>query len=72
LRKKIQFYFAMLVGCGIGGNITPVGATANILVCGMLEKRSYRIDLRRYMARSVPFPVAAKAVPHLLLQFIWL
>ena len=33
------FYYGMLVGTGIGGNITPVGATANVLACGMLEKR---------------------------------
>ena len=66
------FYFGMLVGCGIGGNITPVGATANVLACGMLEKRGYRIDLMKYMVISVPFSVAATAVPHLLLQLIWL
>jgi Na+/H+ antiporter NhaD/arsenite permease-like protein len=66
------FYFGMLVGCGIGGNITPVGATANVLACGMLEKRGYKIELMKYMALSVPFSVVATAVPHLLLQLIWL
>ena len=38
-------YYGTLTGTGIGGNITPVGATANVLACGMLEKRGYRIDL---------------------------
>jgi len=66
------FYFGMLVGCGIGGNITPVGATANVLACGMLEKRGYKIELVKFMALSVPFSVVAAAVPHLLLQLIWL
>jgi Na+/H+ antiporter NhaD/arsenite permease-like protein len=66
------FYFGMLVGCGIGGNITPVGATANVLACGMLEKRGYKIDLMKYLSLSIPFSVMATAVPHLLLQFIWL
>jgi Na+/H+ antiporter NhaD/arsenite permease-like protein len=66
------FYFGMLVGCGIGGNITPVGATANVLACGMLERRGYKIELMKYMAMSVPFSVVATAVPHLLLQLIWL
>jgi Na+/H+ antiporter NhaD/arsenite permease-like protein len=66
------FYFGMLVGCGIGGNITPVGATANVLACGMLEKRGYKIELMKYMAMSVPFSVVATAVTHLLLQLIWL
>jgi Na+/H+ antiporter NhaD/arsenite permease-like protein len=66
------FYFGMLVGTGIGGNITPVGATANVLACGMLEQRGYRIDLGRYMKISVPFSVAAVAAAHILLQLIWL
>jgi Na+/H+ antiporter NhaD/arsenite permease-like protein len=66
------FYFGMLVGCGIGGNITPVGATANVLACGMLEKRGYKIELGKYMAMSVPFSVAPVLVAHLLLQLIWL
>jgi Na+/H+ antiporter NhaD/arsenite permease-like protein len=65
-------YFGMLVGTGIGGNITPVGATANVLACGMLEKRGYRIDLGSYLMISVPFSVAAVLVVHVLIQLIWL
>lgn len=65
-------YFGMLVGTGIGGNITPVGATANVLACGMLEKRGYRIDLAAYLKISVPFSVAAVLVVHVLLQLFWL
>jgi|Tabmets5t2r1_1033131.scaffolds.fasta_scaffold03762_2 Na+/H+ antiporter NhaD/arsenite permease-like protein len=65
-------YFGMLVGTGIGGNITPVGATANVLACGMLEQRGYRIDLWRFMKISVPFSMAAVAAGHILLQVIWL
>ncbi|HWP60331.1 MAG TPA: SLC13 family permease [Candidatus Acidoferrales bacterium] len=65
-------YFGMLVGTGIGGNITPVGATANVLACGMLEKRGYRIELWRYMKISLPFSVAAVLSVHLLIQWIWL
>lgn len=65
-------YFGMLVGTGIGGNITPVGATANVLACGMLEKRGYRIDLWEYMKISVPFSVAAVLSVHILIQWLWL
>lgn len=65
------FYFGMLVGTGIGGNITPVGATANVLACGILEQRGYKIDLPRYLKISVPFSVGAVFVAHLLLEFLW-
>ena len=70
--NPFPFYYGMLVGTGIGGNITPVGATANVLACGMLEKRGYKIELGKYMALSVPFSVAAALSVHLLLQFVWL
>jgi Na+/H+ antiporter NhaD/arsenite permease-like protein len=66
------FYFGMLVGCGIGGNITPVGATADVLACGILEKRGYKIELGKHMPMSVPFSVAPVLVAHLLFQLIWL
>ncbi len=65
-------YYGMLAGTGIGGNITPVGATANVLACGMLEKRGYRIDLWSYMKISLPFSVAAVLPVHLLIQWLWL
>ena len=52
--------------------ISTVGGTANVLACGMLEQRGYRIDLGRYMKISIPFSVAAVAATHILLQLIWL
>jgi Na+/H+ antiporter NhaD/arsenite permease-like protein len=65
-------FFGMLVGTGIGGNITPVGATANVLACGILEKRGYRINLWQYMKISLPFSVAAVLSVHMLIQWLWL
>jgi len=69
--SPFYFYFGMLVGTGIGGNITPVGATANVLACGMLEKRGYTIDLGAYMKISVPFSCAAVLVGMILIHIFW-
>jgi len=65
-------YFGMLAGTGIGGNITPVGATANVLACGILEKRGHRIELGPYLKLSVPFSVSAVLAVQVLLMLIWL
>jgi len=65
------FLFGMLVGTGIGGNITPVGAAANVFACGYLEKHGEKVDLKRYLKLGIPFSVSAVAVAHLLLQLIW-
>ena len=64
--------FGMLIGTGIGGNITPVGATANVFAVGMLEKRGYKVKLKEYMKISVPFSIIAVIVCHVLLQLLWL
>jgi Na+/H+ antiporter NhaD/arsenite permease-like protein len=66
------FYFGMLVGTGMGGNITPVGATANLLAGGMLERLGERVTLRRWLPIAVPFTLAAVGLSHLLLQLTWL
>ena len=70
--SPFPFYFGALVGAGIGGNITPVGATANVLACGMLEKRGYKVELGKYLAIAVPFSVSAVLVVHVLLELVWL
>ena len=70
--NPFPFYFGMLVGTGIGGNITPVGATANVLACRMLEKRGYRFKLSKYLALAVPFSLSAVLIIHILLELVWL
>lgn len=66
------FYFGMLVGTGIGGNLTPVGATANVLACGMLEKRGYKVQFSKYVGIAAPFSISAVMIIHILLQLLWL
>jgi Na+/H+ antiporter NhaD/arsenite permease-like protein len=64
--------YGMLVGTGTGGNITPVGAAANVFACGILEKHGYQITLKEYLKIGLPFSVAAVATVHLLVQIFWL
>jgi len=64
--------YGMIVGTGTGGNITPVGAAANVFACGILEKHGYQITLKEYLKIGVPFSVAAVATVHLLVQIFWL
>lgn len=64
--------FGMLIGTGIGGNITPVGATANVFACGIIEKHGEKVRLKDYLKISLPFTVTAVLVAHILLQIIWL
>jgi len=64
--------YGMLAGTGIGGNITPVGATANVFACGILEKHGHKVQLKEYLKIGIPFSIAAVATVHILLQIFWI
>ena len=36
-------YYGLLVGATLGGNITPIGASANITGIGILRKEGYEV-----------------------------
>lgn len=64
--------YGTLIGTGIGGNITPVGATANVFATGLLEKRGHKVRLKDYMKISLVPSILAVLVAHLLLQLLWM
>jgi Na+/H+ antiporter NhaD/arsenite permease-like protein len=64
--------YGMLIGTGIGGNITPVGATANIFAIGILEKHGLKVALKEYLKISFPFSVSAVLTAHIFIQLIWI
>ena len=64
-------YFGLLVGSTLGGNITPVGASANITGMGILRKEGYSVKPAQFMKFSVPFTLSAVGVGYILLWIIW-
>lgn len=64
-------YFGLLVGATLGGNITPIGASANITGLGILRKEGYEVKAGEFMKISVPFTLAAVISGYLLVWFIF-
>lgn len=64
-------YFGLLTGATLGGNITPVGASANIAAVGLLEKEGYRVSFGDFMRIGVPYTLTAVLVGYLYLWFVW-
>lgn len=58
----VFLYFGLLLGACVGGNITPVGAQANITAVGFLRKHGAPITLGSYLKLSLPYTLAAVAV----------
>lgn len=65
-------YFGLLVGATLGGNITPIGASANIAGIGILNKEGYEVKSSTFMKLGVPFTLAAVTTGWLLLWLIWM
>ena len=65
-------YFGLLVGATLGGNLTPVGASANITGIGILRKDGYSVKPADFMKYSVPFTLSAVITGYLLLWLIWM
>ena len=64
-------YFGLLVGATLGGNLTPVGASANITAIGILRREGYEVRNRDFMRIGLPFTMAAVCTGYLLLWVIW-
>jgi Na+/H+ antiporter NhaD/arsenite permease-like protein len=64
-------YFGLLIGATLGGNITPIGASANITGLGLLRKEGHEVKASEFMRLSVPFTLAAVTTGYILNWLIW-
>ncbi|ANW99967.1 arsenic transporter [Thermoclostridium stercorarium subsp. thermolacticum DSM 2910] len=64
-------YFGLLAGATLGGNLTPIGASANITGLGILKKEGYNVSAKDFMKISVPFTLAAVTSGYVLIWLIW-
>jgi Na+/H+ antiporter NhaD/arsenite permease-like protein len=68
---RILLLFGLLVGCCLGGNITPIGASANIVGVGMLKKRGYEVSFGEFIKMGLPFTLAAVIPTSLFIWLVW-
>ena len=47
-------YFGLLSGATLGGNCTPIGASANIAGIGILRKNGYEVKTRDFIRIGIP------------------
>lgn len=64
-------YYGLLCGATLGGNLTPIGASANIAGIGILRKEGHEVKATTFMKYGVPFTLAAVITGYVLLWFIW-
>ncbi len=64
-------YFGLLTGATLGGNITPIGASANITAVGLLKKEGYEVSFSDFFRIGIPYTLVAVLAGYLFLWFVW-
>ena len=62
-------YFGLLSGATLGGNCTPIGASANITGIGILRKNGHEVSNSDFFKIGIPFTMAA-IIPAYILVWV--
>lgn len=62
-------YFGLLSGATLGGNCTPIGASANITGIGILRKEGHTVKNADFFKIGIPFTMAAITPAYI---YLWL
>jgi Na+/H+ antiporter NhaD/arsenite permease-like protein len=63
--------FGLLIGTCLGGNVTPIGASANIVSVGILKRDGYSVSFWQFVKIGLPFTLAATLVSYIFIWFVW-
>ena len=64
-------YFGLLSGATLGGNITPIGASANITGTAILRKEGYEVKNKDFFKIGIPFTLAAVISAYVYLWIVY-
>ena len=65
------FYFGLLSGATLGGNCTPIGASANITGIGILRKEGHEVSNADFFKIGIPFTLSAIVPAYILLWVLF-
>lgn len=64
-------YFGLLSGATLGGNLTPIGASANIAACGLLKKEGKDVSFKDFIKIGAPLTLSALTIGYIFIWCIW-
>ena len=59
------------MGACLGGNITPIGAAANVVAVGQLRREGYPVGFWEFAKIGLPFTIAATIPAAIFLWLVW-
>lgn len=69
--EKELLMFALLIGSCLGGNLTPFGASANVVSMGIVKKEGYPMKFSLWLKVAVPFTILTTGFAALVLWLWW-
>ena len=60
-----------MAGASLGGNITPFGASANVVAVGLLRREGITVSTRDFLKIGLPFTLAATTAGAAFLWWAW-
>ena len=64
-------YFGLLSGATLGGNCTPIGASANITGIGILRKEGFEVKNADFFKIGIPFTLSAIIPAYILIWILF-
>ena len=64
-------YFGLLTGATLGGNCTPIGASANITGIGILRRAGYEVKNSDFFRIGIPFTFSAVIAGYIYTWLVW-
>ena len=64
-------YFGLLSGATLGGNCTPIGASANIAGIGILRKEGHEVSNADFFKIGIPFTLSAIVPAYILIWILF-
>jgi len=65
-------WWALSLGACLGGNGTIVGASANVIACGLSKKQGHRITFRKFLVEAFPMMILTIGMSTLYLYLVYL
>jgi Na+/H+ antiporter NhaD/arsenite permease-like protein len=69
--KQELYMFALLIGSCLGGNLTPFGASANVVSIGILRQQGEKMSFGQWLKIGTPFTLITTAVSAAFIWLVW-
>jgi Na+/H+ antiporter NhaD/arsenite permease-like protein len=69
--KPELYMFGLLIGSCLGGNLTPFGASANIVAVSLVKKEGTKMNFAGWLKIGLPFTLLTTLASAVFTYFIW-